>query len=464
MPINPNLGYSQLMAQMIAGARAAQAPTGGSGRRGVMGGGVPTQSTETAVAAKIDIDPWLRLFGVKKPEEMAQMVADLADALEARTPEERDRLLNTEGSQTVVHALAKSGAPVERYGFSKIRSTALGQPVYGYSPKSPEAKVAGKSEEQIYGIGGEPAKRVIEAKTTIAKAARGTTENEYMMGERGKEFIEKKIELQKGIAAANETEADKNLKVMTARNYEIAAQQHEQQMRLDPLKLGIDRKKADAEITYHMSLAKKADADAKKSLFELNMELDPKTSKGVLQANALFENFYNSFLKVHALDSNDAKSGFIKISEMEGAVESNISSMKTWTGKGQYGEAAVRKWMSLVDVEFMREPGAQYTWGGMGGPPKSTLEQQGYQRYYVKKGFDLLKQSDMLSADGLINKQNPSAMGLFTKVIMWGKAAGLTKEQIAYLARFGTLPQPSAPPSGSPRVSPPGMPYTEGGK
>jgi len=107
----PNLGYSQLMAEMIARARPQQAP--GQTRPGFVGGGggmgIVGRQAQTQV--DIDLEPWMRLFGWKSPKEKQEIWNRFLNTRQqyADKPEEWEKLRSSLNSQKLMEAMDKAG-------------------------------------------------------------------------------------------------------------------------------------------------------------------------------------------------------------------------------------------------------------------------------------------------------------------------------------------------------------------
>jgi len=430
----PDSEFSQRMATMIAQARPQMPNVGG--RRGGQVGGV-IKSSEKAVTGTVDAGAIARLFGYKTPEEKQKIGNSFVNMRQNLSDEDWETYVNQPMTQTFLKGAQKSGVP----GVTMEGPGPYGGSRYNVVKFTEESKIKGLSGEQIEagGAGAGPREQYISAKERTIKAGRGPTEAETLLGPQGEQFIERKRKLETPFPPH---ESEINLRNRTAEAHQAAADLNKELLRLSPETFALNKQKTASEMRYHDALAKKADADAAASKAELASGLTKPAMQGARQTDQAFDEFYKAWvIKNSLMPQTDDKSGFQKIAEMEGAVSEHIAGMKFYTSKGQFAERSIRRWFSLVDTEFEKpkQTGTQY-WGISGKPNQAQTEQQSYRRYYVKKGVEMLKESDLLSGDGLINKNNPSSLGLARKVIDWARDAGMSDNEIDYLFQYGKFP------------------------
>jgi len=426
--------FSTQMAQMIAQARP-QMPTGGRGRPGQIGGG-SLVSSEKAATGHMDVDAGAiaRLFGYKTSKERQDIGNSFINMRQNLKDEDWDKMVDQQSTQYMLKGAQKSGVP----GII-IENRPDGTMRYNVPKYSEEVKTRGLSETEILagGAGQGPTKTLIESR----KALQQPTEISILGGpeEQAKAYIGRKRQLETPFPPH---ESEINLRNRTAEAHQAAADLNKELLRLSPETFALNKQKTASEMRYHDALAKKADADALASKAELESGLTKPAMQGARQTDQAFDEFYKAWvIKNSLMPQTDDKSGFQKIAEMEGAVSEHIAGMKFYTSKGQFAERSIRRWFSLVDTEFEKpkQTGTQY-WGISGKPNQAQTEQQSYRRYYVKKGVEMLKESDLLSGDGLINKNNPSSLGLARKVIDWARDAGMSDNEIDYLFQYGKFP------------------------
>lgn len=431
----PDSAFSTQMAQMIAQARP-KVIAGGGGHRGIAGGMGTLGGTEKSsnISAAVDIGPWMRLFGYKTPEEKQKIGQQFVTALDNFSDEDKENIINQESTQKILEGAQKSGVP----GIIVEGPGPYGAQRYNVAKPTEQAKIRGLNEPQIEagGAGLGPAEQLTTRKERVAKAARGPTEAEMLVGPQGEKLVKAKRE----ILAPHESEI--NLRNAAIAEHQADTALKKKQLEMAPAQFELTKKKAEAEIYYHTKLGDEADSRSKVLKQELLTGLTPRVLQGIKQTDQAFDDFWKGYvLKNSNITADDDKTGFQKVAEMEGAVAELISGYKFYTGKGQGGERGVRRLFSLVDREFEKPAQEGTKWLGISSTPtQATSDQQSIRRYYVRKGIEMLKESDFLSGDGLINKNNPSSIGLAKKVIDWARQMKMSDAEIDYLFRYGKFP------------------------
>ena len=212
----PDSSFSQQMAEMIARARPPQAPSGGRGRVVMGGGGMGSlggteRSQQTNVA--VELGPWMRLFGVKTPEEKRQIGEKFVSQRGNYSDEDWENMVNQPPTQKILGGAQEAGVP----GIIKEGPGYYGASRYNVAKPTEEAMTAGKAKEEIIARGGRPAERL----TAFTKETRPKAEHEiFAAGGPEAATLLKNLETQaRQKAEASETPVVKGVHIAQADMY-----------------------------------------------------------------------------------------------------------------------------------------------------------------------------------------------------------------------------------------------------
>lgn len=460
-----DLGYSQLMAQMIAQARPQTAP--GQTRPGFVGGGgegmgIIGDQTQTKVGIDISagvraIEAMRKLFGYQTPEQKENAVAALAQRMEETSEEDRQKLLMEPSSQMVLEALGKSGVPLSRYGFVTTgEATPLGYHVYSYVPKS-----AGAAGRQLYGEptahglaaglyekrepGMTPSKKFVESQRQARVPLPAETEAKRRERVPLPAETDEQIRLSIAIKQAEDSPSVVALrKAQETAETERAA--HEKALRLEmPEQMKLKRREVTYLESYYKSLGRRADAEADKLVADKE-KMSPEDKAGLLVVERTFDNYWATMSAKWGYLPPDETTNFMKLSEFAPEVMAHIAGVTIYTGNPQFGERSVARWIKMADAEFDR-PTAKASWYGS---EQAVKEQAARRNYYIRTAAEMIKAADL-------KKFLPT-------VVKWARKVGMPDEQIAALflspqelppAPTAPAPAPTVPPTAPAPTTPP---------
>lgn len=414
--MNPD--FSNLMAQQIAQARPKQAP-GGGGRQY---GRAPTVGRSTAVKANVNLEGAIegmsKLFGWKTPDEKEAIAQQIVTRLEA-TPEgsERDTLINDTNSQMLWESLENAKVPLSKYGIRRTgEQTALGHPVYGYTPISAEARVAGKTKEQIQAgaAGAGPRQKSIEAE----QQTRPYGEGELLA--QGGTPAQNIISGRRAIAAPDPGE----LEIQGLQKKLLIEQTKIQQTNLSlvPQEFALKEKEFAEKSAYYAHLNKEIDLRIAQMGREASAGLTKEDQKGLLAADHDFQATVNQINKVRALKGESEENMFELNQDLATAAFSTINRKKFYTDDPKASAGPVFSWFTNVAPEFDRATAGGTKYFGLSNTPtKEAVDQIARRKAYVKTGVDLLKTSGMIG---------PESKDLYKTIGVWSIKAGYSNEQI----------------------------------
>ena len=430
--------FSSTMAEMIARARPQQAP--GQGHTGVMGGGAikeQSMNVSAGVDAGAIIQGIKELTGYKSPEEKQKMFEQLQKQLDTMSPEDRQNTLSDPRHQVILEGFANSGVPgIVDTG----KRTALGKPVYTVPPKTEAAKGAALfGEPTPTGVGAgmygkEPTDQFVkttrearvplpgetEARIKETRESRVPLPAETQAKREERVPLPEEVAAQKEIAAAPPHESVLNLRSAQIEAEKAAAAHNEALTKELPENAIAERKLQASQSAYYNSMATRQDAEAAKALTDVD-KMSPEDKQGLGIVERAFDDYYKAWMNKNSMLPNDEAGAYRKIAEMEGAVFEHIAGVKAYAGEdaGKYAERSMRRWFSLVDLEFDRPEVTSKTWMGMGGPTQAALDQPARRRYYLRKSIEMIKEAGGASPQ------------VYDMVVKWAKKLNIPDKEIA---------------------------------
>jgi hypothetical protein len=413
--------FSQLMAQMISEARPKR--TGGQQLPHMIGGGgggaTFGKQKESSISAKVDIDPWMRLFGYRSDAEMKKLYEGLYEQ-KAMNPDSWATVKDSPPLQKSMKALYRRGHPVKvnKDGTFDLPEVSQEERITKFKP----------TKEQVStGAFGETARRqAIDAEKEVTPPSAV----EIMSGERGTPGArEKLIEGEKEVRAPHPSEIELNQAKIDVEKTNQQLKQKELELLPDEFKM----KQVEHQTRLTVLQKEMKGIDAQIAHYDLqNQMLKEGKSKeemtNIRSINNSYDSFLQSWMTKHTLTPDDEKNNYLKIAELGAATQSHIAGIKTFSEEPKATEKSVRYMFSQIDREMDR-PTLQpksFPIIGSGAGQTAIAEQAARRRYYVK------------SATGLLQQSGSNSVDLYGSLYGWAAKAGYNdKDLLKLMQSFG---------------------------